>query len=90
MHATDDVDFRRTVSGGVGSAAAYFVKRHCPGAGRIRLGSKRAERATGNAEIGRIQVRVDVIPDNTVVLTPTHHVGQAAERMQGYIAFEQE
>ena len=60
MQSTDDVELgdRLGVSGGCGFES--FFQRHGVSAGRIFLASEGAEAAGGDADVGRIDVAIDV------------------------------
>src|SRR5262249_28268889 len=50
--------------------------------GAFQVGPKGAERAAVNADVGGVQVRVDVVVGEVAVLPLAHPVGQLAEREQ--------
>ena len=78
MQAADDVELgdRLGVSGGRGLEG--FFERHGVGAGRVLLAAEGAQAAGGHADVGRIDVAVDVEVRLVAVHALAHVVGQPA------------
>ena len=79
MQAADDVELgdRFGVSGGRGLESLF--ERHGVGAGRVLLASEGAEAAGRNADVGGIDVPVDVEVGLVAVHALAHVVGQPAD-----------
>ena len=80
MQAADDVKFGDRFAPALAGAMPDLVERH-----RVRLGiahllAERAQPATGDANVGRIDVAVDVEVRGVAVQPLAHDVGQVAER----------
>ena len=79
MQSADDVEFGDGlgVSGGCGLES--FFQRHGVGAGRVFLAAEGAQTAGGHADVGRIDVAVDVEVGLVAVHAFAHVVGQPAD-----------
>src|SRR5271163_317164 len=60
MQAADDVEFRGAFRDAFACALPHFIQSECVGAGRIGGASKGAELAMRHADIGGIDVAIDV------------------------------
>ena len=80
--------YRLGVTGGRGLEG--FFERHGVGAGRIFLASKRTQAAGGHANVGRIQVAVDVEVRLVAMHAFADVVGQPAHRQNVTAAIERE
>ena len=56
----------------------------------LQVGPESAEGAAIDADVGRVEVRVDVVVGDVAVLALAHQVGQFAEREQVGLVFEEQ
>ena len=91
MQAADDVHFGAAVGDGLGPAGEDLLVVH-PVALRVaEVGAERAERAAIDADVGRVEVRVDVVVGRVSVFPLADEVGQLAHFRQRHVRpFEDE
>ena len=82
MQAADDVKFGRAFGDAFGRARPDFFERERVCAGRVRVAAKSAELAVRAADIGRIDVAVDVVIADVAVALFADMIGEPADRQQ--------
>ena len=79
MQAADDVKFGRAFADALVGALIDFVEGVSVGAWRVRIAAERAELAVGNADVGRIDVTIDVVVGDVAVLLFPDVIGEPAD-----------
>src|SRR6266705_6991689 len=79
MQAADDVKFGRAFPDALVGALINFVEGVRVGAGRVGIAAKRAEFAVGNADVGRIDVAIDVVVGDVAVFPFPDVIGKPAD-----------
>ena len=80
MQPADDVELGDRLAPALAGAVPDLFERHGVRLGIARLLAERAQPATRHADVGRIDVAVDVEVGDVAVQPLAHEVGQVAER----------
>ena len=81
MESTDDVQLRGTSFGSLHRIFADLVYRHLVGAVLVLLAMKCAERTRQGANVGIVDVPVDVVVGSRAMHTPPHEIRHSADSM---------
>src|SRR5882672_131888 len=79
MQAADDVKFGCAFADALVGALINFVEGVSVGAGRVRIAAERAELTVGNADVGRIDVTIDVVVGDVAVFLLADIIGEPAD-----------
>ena len=90
VQPADDVQLGGPASLGLGGPLEDLLVGHDVALRALQIGPESAEVAAIDADIGRIEVRVDVVIGDVAVLAFADQVGQFAEREQVGLLFEEE
>ena len=91
MQAADDVHFGAAVLDGFAAAGEDLLVGHQVTLGVAQIGAERAEHAAIDADVRRVEVRVDVVVGDVAVLPLADEVGELADFGQRDVgAFEDE
>ena len=82
VQAADDVQLGGAAALGLGGAVQDLLVGHHVALGALQVGPESAEGAAIDADVGRVEVRVDVVIGEVAVLALADEVGQLAEREQ--------
>src|SRR5262245_958227 len=82
VQAADDVQLGGAVAIGLRSPLKNLLTRHHIALGVFQIRAKRAEYAAINADIGRVNVRVDVVISEVAVLPLANEIGELGQREQ--------
>ena len=88
VQAADDVHLGGAPPFGLRGALDNLLVAHHVALLATQVGPEGAEGATVNADVGRVQVRVDVVIGEMAVLALGEEVGQLAEGEQVRLLFE--
>ena len=81
MQSAHDVHLGGTALACLACLGADVIQVVFVGAVLILLAMERAELATEGADVGVIQMPIDVVEDRIAMQAPAHHVGQATDLM---------
>ena len=90
VQPADDVHFGAAGVDGFLAASQNLLVAHQVAFGFAQVGPERAKNAAVDADIRRIQVRVDVVVGEVAVLPLAHQVGQLADLVQMHFGREQQ
>ena len=82
MQPADDVKFRRALGDALRRARPDFILAEGISARRVRIAAESAQPAMRHADIGRIDVPVDVVIADVAVQLLAHPIRQPADRHQ--------
>ncbi len=82
MQSANNVEFRRAFANSLFGALINFFEGVSVGARRIRVAAKRAQLAMRHADVGRIDMAIDVEISNVAVFFFAYVVGQPADGEQ--------
>ena len=82
VQAADDVQLGGAAALGLGGALEDLLVGHDVALRALQVGPEGAEGAAVDADVGRVEVRVDVVIGEVAVLALADEVGQFAEREQ--------
>ena len=82
MQPADDVHLGAAVVDRFASAGQDLLVAHGVPLRVAQVGAERAERAAIDADVGRVQMRVDVVVGEVAVVALAHQVGQFAHLVQ--------
>ena len=85
VQAADDVHLGAAVLDRLGAAGEDLLVAHHVALRVAQVGAERAERAAIDADVGRVEVRVDVVVGDVAVLALADEVGQLAHFGQRHI-----
>src|SRR6516225_5517335 len=90
VQPADDVQPGRAAALGFAGTVKDLLVRHYVALLALQVGPKRAKDAAIDADVGRIQVRVDVVVRSVAVLALANHIREFAEREEIDLLFEEE
>ena len=82
MQTSDDVELGHRFRPAFARLPEGLVERHGVGPGRVRLAAESAERATGHAHVGGVEVAVNVEVGGVAVELLANVVGQVPDGQQ--------
>ena len=92
MHAADDVQFRAAGLGRLAAVREQLVASHhvTPGIPALVFATVGAQRAAEDANVGRIDVQIEVVVGDVAILAAANRVGQLAHGVQIDLGREKE
>ena len=90
VQAADDVQLRRAAALRLCGPLQDLLVGHDVAFGAFQIGTERAERAAIDTDVGRVEMRVDVVVGEVAVLALADEIGKFAEREQVGVVVEEE